>query len=44
MVIEKPIMELLHIQPETELELSTDGKSLMVRPADSARQEKFQKV
>ncbi|MHC4883111.1 MAG: AbrB/MazE/SpoVT family DNA-binding domain-containing protein [Planctomycetota bacterium] len=44
LVIDKPIMELLHIQPETELELSTDGKSLMVRPVDIARQEKFQKV
>jgi antitoxin component of MazEF toxin-antitoxin module len=44
LVIEKPIMDLLHIQPETQLEISTDGKSLLVRPVDTARQEKFQKV
>ena len=44
LVIEKPIMDLLHIQPETQLEISTDGKSLLIRPVDTARQEKFQKV
>lgn len=44
LVIEKPIMDLLHIQPDTQLEISTDGKSLTVRPVDSAREEKFQKV
>ena len=44
LVIEKPIMDLLHIQPETQLDISTDGKSLLVRPVDTARQEKFQKV
>lgn len=44
LVIDKPIMELLHIQPDTQLELSTDGKALLIRPVDTARQEKFQKV
>lgn len=44
LVIEKPIMDLLHIQPDTQLEISTDGKSLVIRPVDTARQEKFQKV
>lgn len=44
LVIDKPIMELLHIQPDTQLEISTDGTSLTVRPVDSARYEKFQKV
>ena len=44
LVIDKPILELLHIQPETQLEISTDGKSLLIRPVDTARQEKFQKV
>ena len=44
LVIDKPIMDLLHIQPETQLEISTDGKSLLVRPANTAKQEKFQKV
>jgi antitoxin component of MazEF toxin-antitoxin module len=44
LVIEKPIMDLLHIQPETQLEISTDGKSILIRPLDTARQKKFQKV
>ena len=44
LVIEKPIMDLLHIQPDTQLEISTDGKSLVIRPVDTVRQEKFQKV
>ena len=44
LVIEKPIMDLLHIQPNTQLEISTDGTSLVVRPVDSARQKKVQKV
>ena len=44
LVIDKPIMEMLHIQPDTQLELSTDGKTLMVRPVNADRQEKFQRV
>ncbi|OQY04693.1 MAG: hypothetical protein B6I25_06600 [Planctomycetales bacterium 4572_13] len=44
LVIDKPIMDLLHIQPDTQLEISTDGKCLQIRPADTAKQEKFQKV
>ena len=31
-IIEKPILELLHITPETPLEISTDGRSLNIRP------------
>jgi len=31
-IIEKPILELLHITPETPLEISTDGRSLQIRP------------
>ena len=37
-------MDLLHIQPNTQLEISTDGKSLLIRPVDTTRREKFQKV
>jgi antitoxin component of MazEF toxin-antitoxin module len=44
LVIDKPIMELLQIQPDTQLELSTDGKALLIRPVDAVRQEKFQRV
>ena len=31
-IIEKPILELLHITPETPLEITTDGRSLQIRP------------
>ena len=44
LVIEKPIMDLLHIQPDTQLEISTDGKSLLIRPVNTARQQKFHAV
>ncbi len=38
LVIDKPIMELLHITMDTPLEISTDGKNLIVSPvADAAR-------
>lgn len=33
LVIDKPILELLKIDPETPLELSTDGQTLRVSPA-----------
>lgn len=32
LVIEKPILDLLKIQRETVLEISTDGESLIIRP------------
>ena len=31
-IIEKPILELLHIDKDTELELSTDGARLILEP------------
>jgi antitoxin component of MazEF toxin-antitoxin module len=34
LVIDKPILELLGIGPETFLEISTDGKSLTLTPVD----------
>lgn len=36
-VIEKPILELLKIDRETELEISTDGARLIVEPVRSKR-------
>ena len=36
-VIEKPILELLKIDRETELEISTDGSRLIVEPVRSKR-------
>jgi antitoxin MazE len=42
LVIDKPIMELLHITMDTPLEISTDGKNLIISPvADPARVKKF---
>ena len=33
LIIDKPILDLLKISPDTPLELTTDGKSLTVAPA-----------
>ncbi|MBE0536084.1 MAG: AbrB/MazE/SpoVT family DNA-binding domain-containing protein [Phycisphaerae bacterium] len=44
LIIDKPIMELLNIAPETPLEVTTDGKSLLIRPVERTRQEKFEKL
>lgn len=42
LVIDKPIMELLHIDMKTPLQVSTDGKSLVISPvADSGREKRF---
>lgn len=35
LIIDKPILELLRFDPDTPLELSTDGVTLIVRPADA---------
>jgi hypothetical protein len=37
LVIDRSILELLHITPETELELSTDGTRLIVEPVHARR-------
>lgn len=36
-VIEKPILELLGIDRETELEMTTDGQRLIIEPAGQRR-------
>lgn len=42
LIIDKPILDLLNIDPETPLEITTDGQTLTVAPAkDPARQAKF---
>ena len=40
-VIEKPILELLDISRNTELEMTTDGDRLIIEPVRSARQAKL---
>ncbi len=37
LVIDKPILDLLKIAPETPLEILTDGQTLIVSPARSAK-------
>ncbi len=42
LVIDRPILDLLKIDPETPLDVSTDGRQLIVAPAKpSARPKKF---
>ena len=42
LVIDKPILELLRITEDTPIEITTDGKSLVVSPAgDEQRRAKF---
>ena len=43
LVIDRPILDLLKIDPETPLDVSTDGKQLIVGPARSSeRRKKFE--
>jgi len=42
LVIDKPVLELLNIGPETPLKIRTDGQTLIIAPADdSARKREF---
>ena len=45
-IVDKPILELLGITPETELELTTDGRSLIITPrlSPEARRSKLARV
>jgi len=43
LVIDRPILELLNIDVETPLDISTDGQALIISPVrDKERREKFQ--
>jgi antitoxin MazE len=45
LIIDRPILELLKIDPDTELDVSTDGKRLVIAPVDlAARRKKFDEV
>ena len=39
LVIDKPILEMLNISVETPLELTTDGKNIILSPQIESRQE-----
>ncbi len=40
MVIEKPILELLHTTPDTPFEIISDGRSLVLTPVRSSKESK----
>jgi antitoxin component of MazEF toxin-antitoxin module len=45
LVIDRPILDLLNIDPETPLDVTTDGKRLIVAPAKSSeRRKRFEKA
>ena len=44
LVIDKPILELLHVDMDTPLEIITDGKSLIISPVESNKRENKFKV
>ncbi len=45
LVIDKAILELLHIDNDTPLDISTDGQVLVITPLrDSEHQEKFREA
>lgn len=42
LIIERPIMELLHISEKSELYVTTDGRNLVISPAnDKKKQAEF---
>ena len=40
LIIERSILELLHIKKDTPLEITTDGRNLIISPVGSAAREK----
>ncbi len=45
LVIDRPVLELLHISEDTPLDISTDGESLLISPVkDSKRDKRFKEV
>ena len=45
LVIERPVMELLNMRPDTPVEISTDGRVLIVAPVrDEKRRKRFQQA
>jgi antitoxin MazE len=42
-IIDKPILELLDIDRDTELEIRTDGEALIIRPARAAKRRRVAK-
>ena len=41
LILDKPILELLHVTMDTPLEISTDGKSIVISPVTSHSEDDF---
>lgn len=39
-IIDKPILDLLKVDMDTPLEISTDGRNLIISPVESTKREK----
>ncbi|MFT4571558.1 MAG: antitoxin MazE [Candidatus Binatia bacterium] len=39
-IIERPILDLLHITKDTPLDVSTDGEALIIRPVTSPKSDR----
>lgn len=44
LVIDKPILELLRVDMDTPLEITTDGRNLIVSPVENVKREKGFKI
>jgi antitoxin MazE len=44
LIIEKPILELLKIEKDTPLEITTDGRSLIITPTGSGRRDRLRAI
>lgn len=45
LVIDRPILELLKVGPDTPFEITTDGKNLILSPVrEAGREKKFRKA
>ena len=40
LIIDKPVLDLLSIEPDTPLEITTDGHALIVEPVHDAKHKK----
>ena len=41
LIIDRPILDLLNINKETELEIKTDGENLLIKPVRKSLEERF---
>lgn len=44
LIIDRPIMELLRIEPDTRLSLETDGKCITIRPVEPHADDQQEKL